>query len=121
MKRWLAYRVNRALLEQNERGQHVLPGANVAQRWVQPDGTETTLISRGDAFDLYIGRRTIYNVTLSFGTAVAIAKWILSWWVRSTWCGIKHRLWYWSLGELLQEPETDDGLEKTAASGVAGR
>ena len=104
MRHWVAFQVNRRLIEKDSAGQPCRPGGNAARVWKQTDGTDTTLISRGDAFDLYIGRAVVHNVTLSTKTAVSMMWWLLGWWAFSAWFGVKHRLWYWSLGVLIEEP-----------------
>lgn len=115
MKRWLAYRLNRSLLEIDAAGRPTRPGGAAHSRWLQPDRGDVTIIARGDAFDLYIGRKTIYNVTLSTQTARELGFWLVRWWVFATWCGIKHRLWYWSLGVILENP--DESRAQTTALG----
>ena len=115
MKRWLAHRLNRSLLETDSAGQTVRPGGRAQKQWKQPDRGDVTIISRGDAFDLYIGRKDVYNVTLSTQVARELGFWLARWWVITTWCGIKHRLWYWSLGVLLENK--DESRAKSPALG----
>lgn len=77
------------------------PGGNQAATWRQPDGADLTIIARGDALDLYIGRRDIYNITVTPQVAVKLAWWILTWWARG-WFGLKLKLWFWSLGRIVK-------------------
>lgn len=105
MRRWLAFKVNKRLLEKDSTGQLVRPGGNAQRRWQQRDNSDVTIIARGDAFDLYIGKSTIYNVTLTTRTATELGFWLVRWWAFSTWCGLKHKLWYWSLGVLLENAD----------------
>ncbi len=119
MKSWIAHRLNRSLLENDSTGKIVRPGGNAQKRWVQPDRGDVTIIARGDAFDLYIGRKDIYNVALSTRTARQLGFWLVRWWIIDTWCGLKHRLWYWSLGVLLVEP--DESRTKAPALGDGQR
>ena len=51
MKRWIAHRVNRRLLETDAAGRIVRPGGAAQKRWEQPDRGDVTIIGRGDAFD----------------------------------------------------------------------
>lgn len=102
MRRWVAHQVNRRLIETDSTGQLVRPGGDAQRRWQQADGSDATIIARGDAFDLYIGKSTVYNVTLTTRTATQLGFWLVRWWAFSTWCGLKHKLWYWSLGVLLE-------------------
>ena len=115
MKRWIAYHLNRRLLTTDAAGRIVRPGGNAQKQWKQPDRGDVTIIARGDAFDLYIGRKEVYNVTLSTRTARELGFWLARWWVITSWCGIKHRLWYWSLGVLLVK--TNAKRAKSAALG----
>ena len=114
VKRWLAHHLNRRLLETDAAGRFVRPGGAAQRRWRQADRGDVTIIARGDAFDLYIGRKEVYNVTLSVRTAKELGFWLARWWVFATWCGFKHRLWYWSLGVLLEN--TDGAARKKPAA-----
>jgi hypothetical protein len=75
------------------------PGGGYVRRWRDADGVEVTLIAHGDTFDVYIGRMTIHNVTLSARTVVAVAVWVLLWWLLMCWAGVKLRLWTWALSK----------------------
>lgn len=97
----LAFWVNRKLVVQDKTGALNPPGFGAVHQWVQDDGTLVTLIARGDALDLYIGRDRMYNLTLEPNTAVSMALWLLRWWRRTMWFGLKLRLWNWSLGKIL--------------------
>ena len=116
MRQWSAYQINRRLISKNAAGHSVQPGGNVAKRWVQPEGSDVAIIARGDAFDLYIGKKQIYNVTMSVQIAKELGFWLVKWWIFNAWCGVKLRLWYWSLGVLLEEPR-----EQRKAPSVVGR
>jgi hypothetical protein len=98
---FIASRVNRWLVVTDARGEVHHPGGGRGARWLQPDGTEVSLIARGDAFDIYLGKSTIYNLTLTPSTAVALASWVLRWWAFTTWFGLKSRLWDWSFRRVL--------------------
>lgn len=97
--RWL----NRQLVTEDRQGHLAPPGAGAAQVWRQSDGSEVALIARGDALDIYIGRERVVNLTLEPRTAVAMALWLLRWWRRTMWFGLKLRLWRWSQGKLLEQ------------------
>ncbi len=77
------------------------PGADSARVWAQPDGSSVSLISQGDAFDLYVGKKTIYNLTLTPRTAASMGWWLVRWWVFSQWFGIKLWLWHWCVGKIV--------------------
>lgn len=99
----LARRVNMWLLEESKEGL-VMPGASDAKRWVEPDRGDFTVVTRGDYVDFYFGRREIVQVAVSTDTAVAMSRWLLRWYARRLWYGMKLRLWYWSLHLTMQEP-----------------
>ena len=117
MKNWIAFRLNRVLLGKDFAGQPARPGAGSGQRWRQADGAETAIVAQGDAFDFYIGKGdTIHNVTLDNRTAVALMKWLLCWWVWRSWCGLRLKLWYWSLG-VIMEPANEQKQQATSLVG----
>lgn len=103
MSRALAIWLNRRLVTWTDDATPEPPGAGSAERWHQADGMEILLVSRGDAFDLYVGRKNMYNLTLDPPTAVAIARWILRWWARKMWWGLKLKLWNWTLGQIARK------------------
>lgn len=71
-----------------------IPGAGLALRQTEADGTELTAIVRGDSLDLYHGQSTIHSVALSPETARKLAWFILwTWFVKATWIGWKMRAW----------------------------
>ena len=78
------------------------PGAGPAVRIKEPNGGELTLIARGDAFDVYVGRRTITNFSVTPKAALRVARWLVWWWVRHAWCGLKPLLWRWVLRKDLE-------------------
>lgn len=82
------------------------PGAGKAHVWGQADGSSVSIISRGDALDIYLGKKTMYNLTLEPRVAVAMAKWLLRWWVFTQWCGIKLILWHWTIRKSLEEQKS---------------
>lgn len=98
----LATWVNQRLVVVDPDGSLLPPGAGESIRLLEPDGGEVTAITRGDAVDLYFGRKTIYNYSVSPRTAARLAWWLLRWWVWSGWCGLKLKLWHWSLSQILR-------------------
>lgn len=73
------------------------PGSGLALRQVEEDGTEVTAICRGDAFDVYHGRREISSFSMSPRVAIRFAWFVLwRWFVNATWFGLKPRLWFWA-------------------------
>lgn len=97
----LALWVNRRLVA-DDRGAPAPPGAGWARRWLQADGSELTLVTRGDVVDLVtkVGA-DVYATPVEPRVAASAAWWLLRWWVGAVWCGAKLRLWEWSLGKLL--------------------
>jgi len=112
-----AFRLSRWLLDEDFRGRDVLPGAAMLPRvWKQGEYGEIALVPRGDAFDLYYGRDTMTNIVITRKAAIAIAKWLLFWWIRHSWCGLKHQLWNWATNCLLDDGEISrDRRTKTSA------
>jgi hypothetical protein len=101
----IARRVNTALIVQDKDGLH-MPGHGEAQRWAQSDGAELTAITRGDHVDLYFGRSgQLLQTAVTTETAVAFARWLLRWYARKLWYGVKLRLWYWSLRQVMTEEQ----------------
>jgi hypothetical protein len=77
------------------------PGAAQAWSHVELDGRRLTVISRGDAFDLYYGRSSPVVLSITPQAALRLAWFVLwRWWVIATVCGLKTRLWNWSLSVL---------------------
>lgn len=70
------------------------PGAGLACRVVGVDGYEVVLVCRGDAVDVYHGRREITTFSVAPRDAVRLA-WFLLWrfWVRACWGGWRLRRW----------------------------
>lgn len=107
MKRKFAEFVLRALGGKNQQGLAGPPGGNVLpKRWVQSDGSVVAIVSHGDAFDVYLGRKTVHTEMLTIPVALELSRWILRWWVVHSWCGIRHRIWIWAIGLII---EANDG------------
>ena len=90
-------RVARSLVVTDKDGSLLPPGAGPILRVVEPDGSEFAVIARGDGFDVYFGRDVITNFSLTTRTALQLGVWIVHWWVRYAWCGLKLRLWWWAI------------------------
>lgn len=97
MKARIADWINRRLVEQ--RGAFLAPpGGSQHFRMKDPTGAEITVIALGDAFDCYQGKRHFFTFSLTATTMIALAWWVIwTWWACGTWCGLKTRLWNWSL------------------------
>lgn len=96
MNPWLW--INKRLLVQDPQGSLYPPGGGRQKRWVQPDGSEVTIIARGDEFDLLLAnKQRAYTLTMTPRTAIRLALWVLVWFVWTTWFGVKLALWYASL------------------------
>lgn len=97
------------------------PGARVAWRHVERDGRELTVISRGDAIDIYYGRNSPVVFSITPRAALAFASFVLwRWWVRGTWCGFKLWLWDWSLRILMRPDEPQAPSVRVRESESAG-
>lgn len=108
--------MNRRLVEQC--GEKLAPpGGSQLFRSIEANGSEMTMIARGDSFDCYQGRREFTAFALSPRTVLKLAWFILwTWWAKGTWFGMKTRLWYWSLTviqrELLNKPTEVPSIPK---------
>lgn len=105
----LAFRVNRKLLAHDWQGTARVPGGGCAPAtFEQFDGQKLGVVARGDMFDLYLTRRTgpALNVVLTRATGVELGKWLIRWWIFESWCGLKHRIWYWSVSALMNNTNT---------------
>lgn len=102
MKQTIALAILNVLSERNFKGQEVRPGGGTRPRsWKDADNVTISVVPHGDMFDFYIGSETVYNVAVSRKIVVRFAWWILSWWMRRTWCGFKFVLWDWAAATLL--------------------
>ena len=101
--RWL----NARLISTDRQGKRWPPGSGRVGRWTQPDDTQVTITSDGDALDLYVGRDKIYNVTLTPLVARQLAWWVLRWWMLACCFGIKTGLWSWTQRRLLDEQQRE--------------
>lgn len=104
----LAEWVGRRLVVRDVDGSVQPPGAGPAIRLREPDGSDVTAIARGDAFDLYFGKRTITNVPVTPRVMVKLALWVVWWWIRHDWCGMKRRLWAWVLTSTMERRWKDE-------------
>jgi hypothetical protein len=109
--------LQRRLTNKDSKGNEWPAGGGRGQRWKDPDGTELALIAQGQAFDVYIGREPIHNVTLTAKTAVSLAWWLIRWWI-SCWFGLKLWLWDWSISKTYdrwlddEAPTQPSGLDR---------
>lgn len=78
------------------------PGMNKGVRWEEEDEREIAIVSRGDAFDVYFGRESVYAVSISVSAAMRIGRFLMWWWVWHSWFGIRTALWRWALRSKLK-------------------
>jgi len=89
----IAQRVVDGLMER--RGEHPAPPGG-SQVFTEQDATgfTFTVLARGDAFEVYAGRRDIHAFPLEASSVARFVRWyVWTWWVRGTWCGLKRLLW----------------------------
>lgn len=104
MRNWLALFIGRRLLTYDKQGRERPPGGDALPVfWMQDDASTVSLIAQGDAFDLFIGKEIMYRQALTRQTAIKMAFWLLWWWFGKSWCGLKHRLWYWSISVIMND------------------
>lgn len=89
----MADRLATFLCSRDVQGKLWPPGGGQVKKWVQPNGTNVVLVSHGDTFDLYIGRQQLYNLELTRRVAVSLGRWLVRWWIVSTWLGLRSWLW----------------------------
>jgi hypothetical protein len=83
------------------------PSAKLAWSHLELDGSRLTVVSRGDAFDLFYGRTRPVVLSITPKAALRLAWFILwRWWVLGTFCGLKTRLWNWSLSVLMRRGQS---------------
>jgi hypothetical protein len=94
----LALWIGRKLVEppRKKGGAPLPPAAGKAIRIQETTGQELTCVARGDGFDLFIGKKPEhYRFGLTVSAVLELTRWIIWWWVRYTWCGLKLKLWAW--------------------------
>jgi hypothetical protein len=101
-------RIGKALVVRDVDGSLQPPGAGPGVRICEPDGSEVTAIARGDSFDLYFGRKTVYNHSITPRAAMRLARFLVWWWVRHAWFGLKLVLWRWVLVSILERRWKED-------------
>lgn len=89
-------RLQKRLIYRDKQGNAWPPGGGRGRRWTDADGSELAIITQGDTLDVYLGRDTITNVTLSGRLAARLGWWLVVWWVWSCWAGLKLRIWRWT-------------------------
>jgi hypothetical protein len=94
---WLVVRLS----DKDSEGDFHPPGSGVGIRLREPDGREVAVISRGDGFDLYFAGREVYCMTLVPRNAVRLAFWLVWWWIRHAWFGVRIWLWVRMLGVVI--------------------
>jgi len=91
LARWIAER----LLEQRD-GKPRAPGSSAIFRSTDVNGEELTLLSNGETFDVFQGRGRIHSFSIPSRTLIAVARFLLLWWARDMWFGLKPSLWRWA-------------------------
>ncbi len=71
------------------------PAAGPGLRVIEPDGSDVTIVARGEHFDLYFAKSTVINVPITVNAAMHLTRWLVWWWVRHAWFGLKLRIWRW--------------------------
>lgn len=99
--RWLSMH----LVTQLPDGTLAPPGAGRMKLLRDGDDAKVTAVAQGDRFDLYVGKREIFNFAVSPRVLVRLAVWVLWWFVVVDWCGLKTKLWNWNLRRLQDERE----------------
>jgi hypothetical protein len=99
LARWLSTR----LVHVDDKGKSWPPGGGRSQVWKQSDDNTVMITAHGDAFDLYIGRHSVYNITLEPKTALRLARWLIAWWALTMWFGLKGWLWQWTMTQVQDE------------------
>lgn len=101
MRERLALAVNKALAVVVRDNVLRPPGAGKGFRTIETDQRELAVICHGDAFAVFHGRKDMVEFTASPRTMRRLLGFLLRWWVFGTWCGLKTRLWSWSVATLI--------------------
>lgn len=92
IKSWVA----KKLAAHDTSGNLRVPGGAAGIALLEPDGSQTAVLARGDSFDVYYGRDTIHSFSVIPDNALKIAWFIFRWRV-GMWFGLKARLWAWAM------------------------
>ena len=99
----LSIYINKRLIIEKD-GELFPPGHGPAKRWKMPDGSEATIVARGDAFDWYlVSGRNVRNLTMTPQVAKELGWFLVHWWCVTMWFGLKLWLWNWSLRAIMKQ------------------
>ena len=110
MKLKLARWVHRALGE-DWGGNPSPPGSTQSLRFGPEDDDREDLrpiyvaaTYNNDGHELWLGTSHKWHVFYADDQARRLAWFILwNWWIVGTWCGLKRRIWYWALHEIVED------------------
>lgn len=89
--RWLAEK----LLETRE-GKLRAPGSSASFSEIEVNGTSLTVLANGDSFDVFQGHGQIHSFSVSSRIVRRLVWFVIRWWIRDMWFGLKPRLWRWA-------------------------
>lgn len=85
-----------------EDGHH--PGADHHLQ-LDANDTQVHVITKTDAVEIYLGRLgRVQGFSVPPRVAIALAKWLLKWWARRCWYGIRTGLFLWALSKRAKLP-----------------
>ena len=86
------------------------PGAECRLDFGEGGTSDLATTYNNDGFELWLGRPDKWFTFYSARQARRLAWFILwEWWAKSTWFGLKRRLWYWSLStRCAQQPPQEE-------------
>lgn len=85
-----------------ENGHH--PGADHHLKLDAHD-TQVHVVTKVDAVEIYLARAgRVQGFSVPPRTAINMAKWLLKWWARECWYGIRTRLFLWALSKRAKLP-----------------
>jgi hypothetical protein len=76
------------------------PGSECRLVFGGPEMSQRATTYNNDGFELWLGTAHKWHVFYKAREARRLAWFILwTWWAKSTWFGLKRRIWYWALTE----------------------
>lgn len=95
---WFYRKLAGWLSSRDKAGNIRMPGGSIGIAMVEPDGSQVGVIAQGDSIVLYYGKDAVTGLSLTPTSMLRVAWFsIWTWWVCSTWFGIRTRIWQWAV------------------------
>lgn len=117
--RWIRYH----LAAGPDKEEHNIPGTEPKLEFgdLDDDGRPMHVATtyNNDGFELWLGYRWKWHVFYKDKDARRLAWFILwDWWAKSTWFGLKRRIWYWANRQIVK---SYTGIGKRRSAELRGR